>query len=193
MTHFGSYINNGSPCIQACSVFDLHRPSILLPCSGLTVFIFADEACLRPCRRGCRLLLPGSSSSQKCLCRFQVLVPQTLSGLDFVPRRFQNKSTFLRPEANIKSNTGWAVVAVVVVDTCLNPLCSDVHITSPPLSDACPNGTTNGCRPVVFNTVWDCAWLLFLLRKSTVTNAVQLDKKRHCPPMLRPPEGWNQV
>lgn len=92
----------------------------------------------------------------------------------------------LWPEANIKSNTGWAVV---VVDTCLNPLCSNVHITSPPLTNACPNRTTNGCRPAVFNMVWDCAWLLSLLWKSTVTNAVQPDKKRHRPLMLRPPRA----
>ncbi|KAK9525909.1 hypothetical protein VZT92_016580 [Zoarces viviparus] len=26
--------------------------------------------------------------------------------------------------------------------------------------DACPNRTTNGCRPAVFNTVWDRALLL---------------------------------
>lgn len=92
----------------------------------------------------------------------------------------------LWPEANIKSNTGWAVA---VVDTCLNPLCSNVHITNPPLTNVCPNSTTNGCRPIVFNMVWDCAWLLSLLWKSTVTNAVQPDKKRHCPLMLQPPRA----
>lgn len=93
----------------------------------------------------------------------------------------------LWPEANhIKSNTGWAVVLVVVVDTCLNPLCSNVHITSPLHTDACPNRTTNGCRPAFFNMVWDHAWLLSLLWKSTVTNAVRPDKKRQRPLMPRP-------
>ncbi len=93
----------------------------------------------------------------------------------------------LWPEANhIKSNTSWAVVVVVVADTCLNPLCSNVHITSPPHTDACPSGTTNGCCPVVFNMVWDCARILRLPWKSTVTNIVRPDKKRHCPLMPRP-------
>lgn len=82
-------------------------------------------------------------------------------------------------------NTGWAVV-VVFVDTCLNPLCSNVHITSPPHTDARPNRTTNGCRPTVYNTVWDRVWLLSLLGKSAVTNSVRPDKKRQRPLMPRP-------
>lgn len=42
----------------------------------------------------------------------------------------QSKS-FLLPEGNIESNTKQVVV---VADTCLNPFCSDVHISSPPLA-----------------------------------------------------------
>lgn len=106
---------------------------------------------------------------------------------------FLDAVTCFWPEANqIKSNTGWAE-AGVVVDTCHNPLCSDVHITSPPHTDACPNRTTNGCRPAVFNMVWDRARLLSLLWKSTVTNAVRPDKKRQQSPCASTPEGWNRV
>lgn len=124
-----------------------------------------------------------------CLCRETLHLTSWLGFVTWCWKKNEKKH-LLWPEANyIKSNTGRAVLVVVVavVDTCLNPFCSNVHITSPPhTADACPNRTTNGCHPALFNMVWDRALLLSLLCKSTVTNAVRPDKKRQHPLIPRP-------